>query len=65
MGCPFIGTGVFEMIWKDSFMENDNSVITHIRNLREKIGRANYDRLAKIINELCQEYKQENWIKAA
>lgn len=29
---------IYEMIWKDSFMENDNSVITHIRNLREKIG---------------------------
>lgn len=27
--------------------------------------RANYDRLAKIINELGQEYKQTNWIKAA
>lgn len=29
---------LYEQIWKDSFMENDNSVITHIRNLREKIG---------------------------
>ena len=27
--------------------------------------KANYDRLAKIINELGQEYKQVNWIKAA
>lgn len=27
--------------------------------------RANYDRLAKIINELGQEYKQTNWIKSA
>lgn len=27
--------------------------------------RANYDRLAKIIYELGQEYKQENWIKSA
>lgn len=26
---------------------------------------ANYDRLAEIIHELGQEYKQENWIKAA
>lgn len=29
---------IYEQIWKDTFMENDNSVITHIRNLREKIG---------------------------
>lgn len=29
---------LYELIWKDTFMENDNSVITHIRNLREKIG---------------------------
>ena len=26
---------------------------------------ANYDRLAEIIHELGQEYKQENWIKSA
>lgn len=29
---------LYEQIWKDSFMENDKSVIAHIRNLREKIG---------------------------
>lgn len=29
---------LYELIWKDTFLENDNSVITHIRNLREKIG---------------------------
>ena len=29
---------LYEMVWKDSFPENDRSVITHIRNLREKIG---------------------------
>lgn len=29
---------LYEQIWKDTFLENDNSVITHIRNLREKIG---------------------------
>lgn len=29
---------LYEQIWKDSFMENDKSVITHIRNLRGKIG---------------------------
>ncbi|BCN32895.1 response regulator transcription factor [Anaeromicropila herbilytica] len=29
---------LYELIWKESFLENDNSVITHMRNLREKIG---------------------------
>lgn len=29
---------LYELIWKDTFLENDNSVITHIRNLREKLG---------------------------
>lgn len=29
---------LYELIWKEPFLENDNSVITHIRNLREKIG---------------------------
>lgn len=29
---------LYELIWKDPFMENDKSVIAHIRNLREKIG---------------------------
>jgi DNA-binding response OmpR family regulator len=29
---------IYELIWKDSFLENDNSVLTHIRNLREKLG---------------------------
>lgn len=29
---------IYEMIWNDTYMENDNSVITHIRNLRDKIG---------------------------
>ena len=29
---------IYELIWKDSFLENDNSVLVHIRNLREKIG---------------------------
>jgi DNA-binding response OmpR family regulator len=29
---------LYESIWKESFLENDNSVITHMRNLREKIG---------------------------
>lgn len=29
---------LYELIWHESFLENDNSVITHMRNLREKIG---------------------------
>lgn len=29
---------LYEQIWHDEFLENDNSVITHIRNLRDKIG---------------------------
>ncbi|MDP4176769.1 MAG: response regulator transcription factor [Bacillota bacterium] len=29
---------LYELIWKDTFLENDNSVITHIRNLRDKLG---------------------------
>lgn len=29
---------LYELIWKEPFLENDNSVITHMRNLREKLG---------------------------
>lgn len=29
---------IYELVWKDAFLENDNSVLVHIRNLREKIG---------------------------
>ncbi|QAA32495.1 response regulator transcription factor [Clostridium manihotivorum] len=29
---------IYELIWKDTFLGNDNSVLTHIRNLREKLG---------------------------
>lgn len=29
---------LYDLIWKEPFLENDNSVITHMRNLREKIG---------------------------
>ncbi|MHC1685214.1 MAG: response regulator transcription factor [Clostridiaceae bacterium] len=29
---------IYELLWKDTFLENDNSVITHMRNLREKLG---------------------------
>ena len=29
---------LYELIWKDTFLENDNSVIVHMRNLRGKLG---------------------------
>lgn len=29
---------IYEMLWEESFMENDNAVLTHIRNLRDKLG---------------------------
>lgn len=29
---------IYNKVWKDKYVENDNSVITHIRNLREKLG---------------------------
>lgn len=29
---------LYELIWKDTFLENDNSVIVHMRNLRNKLG---------------------------
>ena len=29
---------IYNMVWNETYLENDNSVITHIRNLREKLG---------------------------
>lgn len=29
---------LYELIWQEPFFENDNSVIVHMRNLREKLG---------------------------
>jgi len=29
---------LYELIWKETFLENDNSVIVHMRNLREKLS---------------------------
>lgn len=29
---------LYEMLWKDTFMQNDNTVTMHIKNLREKLG---------------------------
>ncbi|GAA0064926.1 response regulator transcription factor [Clostridium sp. CTA-1] len=37
-GKVFSPNVIYETVWNDSYIENDNSVLTHIRNLREKIG---------------------------
>ncbi|HBC97524.1 MAG TPA: DNA-binding response regulator [Clostridium sp.] len=29
---------LYEIIWKDTFMENDNTVTMHVKNLRRKLG---------------------------
>lgn len=29
---------IYNKVWNEIYLENDNSVITHIRNLREKLG---------------------------
>ncbi len=29
---------LYELLWKDTFMQNDNTVTMHIKNLREKLG---------------------------
>ncbi len=29
---------IYNKVWNEVYLENDNSVITHIRNLREKLG---------------------------
>ncbi|GAE00770.1 two-component response regulator [Clostridium botulinum B str. Osaka05] len=29
---------LYELLWKDSFMQNDNTVTMHIKNLRNKLG---------------------------
>lgn len=29
---------LYELLWKETFLENDNSIIVHMRNLREKLG---------------------------
>lgn len=29
---------IYNIIWNEDYLENDNSVITHIRNIREKLG---------------------------
>ncbi|WP_423236523.1 response regulator transcription factor [Clostridium oryzae] len=37
-GKVFSTRNIYELIWKEDFLENDNSVLAHIKNLREKIG---------------------------
>jgi two-component system response regulator VanR len=29
---------LYELLWKDAFLENDNAVTMHMKNLREKLG---------------------------
>lgn len=29
---------IYEQVWNEEYLENDNSVLTHIRNLREKLS---------------------------
>lgn len=37
-GRIYSSKNIYEALWNDVFLENDNAVLTHIRNLREKIG---------------------------
>ena len=37
-GRVFSSRQLYELIWKETFLENDSNVITHMRNLREKLG---------------------------
>ncbi|MGL5577372.1 MAG: response regulator transcription factor [Sarcina sp.] len=37
-GRVYTTENIYTSIWKDEYLPNDNTVITHIRNLREKIG---------------------------
>ena len=37
-GRVYLTEMLYEMIWKDNFMQNDNTVTMHIKNLREKLG---------------------------
>ena len=36
-GKIFSGKNLYESVWNEEYLENDNSVLTHIRNLREKL----------------------------
>lgn len=37
-GRIFSSNEIYERIWKEEFLESDNSLLTHIRNLREKLN---------------------------
>lgn len=37
-GRIYSSKNIYEALWNDVFLENDNAVLTHMRNLREKIG---------------------------
>ncbi|MNW68404.1 Transcriptional regulatory protein BaeR [compost metagenome] len=34
----FTSRDIYELVWEDTYLESDNTVLTHIRNLREKLG---------------------------
>ena len=36
-GKIFSTRNLYESVWNEEYLENDNSVLTHIRNLREKL----------------------------
>ncbi|WP_294345833.1 response regulator transcription factor [uncultured Clostridium sp.] len=37
-GKVFSPKAIYQSVWNQPYIENDNSVLTHIRNIREKIG---------------------------
>ena len=37
-GKVYTSENIYNIVWNEEYLCNDNSVITHIRNLREKIG---------------------------
>lgn len=37
-GQVFSSKNIYESIWKEEFLENDSTVMTHIKNLRAKLG---------------------------
>jgi len=37
-GRVFSSNEIYERIWEEDFLESDNSLLTHIRNLREKLN---------------------------
>lgn len=37
-GQVFSSKNIYESIWKEEFLENDSTIMTHIKNLRAKLG---------------------------